>query len=117
MLGLVVTGGTLGDDDGIFVGFAVTGDALGLSVTGDALGLAVGDALGLEVTGDALGDDDGLLVGLAVTGDALGLEVTGDALGILVEGFAIVGTRVVVGLIVGCMTLLGGDVVVTTVAT
>ena len=127
MVGIVVgfnVGVTLGDDDGMFVGFAVTGDALGLAVTGDALGLEVGDALGLEVTGDALGlsvtgdalvPEVGELLGLEVTGDALGLTVTGDALGILVEGLSVVGTRVV-GLIVGSMTLLlGGDVAVTTV--
>ena len=58
LVGLVVTGDTVGDDDGIFDGEAVTGDALGL---------VVGDALGLEVTGETLG--------LSVTGEALGLEV------------------------------------------
>ena len=67
----------------------------------------------MTVTGDALGLEVGESLGLVVTGDALGLSVIGNKLGILVKGLTVVGTRVV-GLIVGSMTLLGGDVLVTT---
>jgi hypothetical protein len=42
LVGLVVTGDTLGVDDGLFVGCVVTGDADGLAVMGDELGLEVG---------------------------------------------------------------------------
>lgn len=44
MVGLVVSfnvGATLGDDDGILVGLAFTGDELGLEVKGDTLGLEI----------------------------------------------------------------------------